>query len=415
MTVEVAIMNKSAVALAADSILTINTKGKEKTFNKTKIDELSGGRPVGIMHYGADQLMGVPWNMILEIYKQELGAKHFDRLQDYGDDFIEFLSSNRTLGNAFDRNKAVEDTILFHFFTLWKAIQDEAMKALDSEGEITKKSARRIIRETIEIYGLNLSLLDVVPAMKGMKTEELMKKFRTMVVGAKGTVFQEMPLSSQDMKKLKQIVSHGLTRELVYLESLGVVIAGYGDREIYPSIISFEVDGLVDDRLRYRRLTSNAISKRVEADIQAFAQKEVVEALIYDFDLDLLQETVGTFITTIYDFLFEHSDIIQQNEFLEAFQLDLLSALPALQDDFFTTLKKDLHEKYRQPVLDIVKGLPERELAKMASVLVQMTAFKAKFSSRMGIIGDEADVAVITKGGGFEWLKPEVGDLFGNK
>ena len=86
MTTEIAIMNKSAVALAADSAVTIaltGTQGREhKIFNSAnKLFALSKYCPVGIMVYGNASLMGIPWETIIKVYRRNLGDRKFDSLK----------------------------------------------------------------------------------------------------------------------------------------------------------------------------------------------------------------------------------------------------------------------------------------------------------------------------------------------
>ena len=58
MTAEVAVMNKGAVALAADSKVTIGGGGSEKTHETVnKIFTLSKVHPVGIMIFGSADVM----------------------------------------------------------------------------------------------------------------------------------------------------------------------------------------------------------------------------------------------------------------------------------------------------------------------------------------------------------------------
>ena len=60
MTAEIVIMNKSAVALAADSAVTVGCERGEKIYNTiNKLFMLSKYHPVGIMVYGSAGLIGV--------------------------------------------------------------------------------------------------------------------------------------------------------------------------------------------------------------------------------------------------------------------------------------------------------------------------------------------------------------------
>lgn len=61
MTAEVAILNKQAVALAADSAVTTYVGDGQKIFNTVnKLFTLSKYHPVGIMAYSSAEVMGVP-------------------------------------------------------------------------------------------------------------------------------------------------------------------------------------------------------------------------------------------------------------------------------------------------------------------------------------------------------------------
>lgn len=58
MTAEIAILNKSAVALAADSAISLGTSGK--IFPDNKLFALTKWHPVGVMIYNNAEYMGIP-------------------------------------------------------------------------------------------------------------------------------------------------------------------------------------------------------------------------------------------------------------------------------------------------------------------------------------------------------------------
>jgi hypothetical protein len=69
MTTEIAIMNKSAIALAADSAVTFSKPdGQPKIYNTVnKLFALSKYQPVGIMVFDSAELIGLPWEPIITI------------------------------------------------------------------------------------------------------------------------------------------------------------------------------------------------------------------------------------------------------------------------------------------------------------------------------------------------------------
>jgi hypothetical protein len=98
MTAEIAIMNKEAIALAADSAVTINTASGRKIYNTVnKLFTLSKYSPVGIMVYGRADLMGVPWESIIKVYRSEAGDVTFKTLKEYATHFIAFLNRSKRL------------------------------------------------------------------------------------------------------------------------------------------------------------------------------------------------------------------------------------------------------------------------------------------------------------------------------
>ena len=101
MTAVVGILNKHAVAIAADSAVTIGGPSGSKIFNKAnKIFTLSKKHPVGIMIYNAASFMATPWETIIKIYREQLNDRYFSTLKEYQQDFIEFLRSKSFYTNV---------------------------------------------------------------------------------------------------------------------------------------------------------------------------------------------------------------------------------------------------------------------------------------------------------------------------
>ncbi|WP_252177884.1 hypothetical protein [Endozoicomonas sp. 4G] len=100
MTTEVVVMNKSAIAMAADSAVTISGGDQiaPKIYNSVnKLFQLSKVAPVGVMIYGGAEIMGVPWETIIKTYRQKLGSVTFDSLEEYASHFLTHLESDANL------------------------------------------------------------------------------------------------------------------------------------------------------------------------------------------------------------------------------------------------------------------------------------------------------------------------------
>ena len=114
MTAIVGILNKQAVAMAADSAVTIGGSNGKKIFNKAnKVFALSKCHPVGIMIYNAASFMSTPWETIIKVYRKQLKDSSFDTLQEYQEDFIEFLRSKNFYTNPETQIQFLENFALF--------------------------------------------------------------------------------------------------------------------------------------------------------------------------------------------------------------------------------------------------------------------------------------------------------------
>lgn len=121
MTSEVVVMNRLAVALAADSAVT--AAGHAKVHNSAnKLFMLSKTHPVGIMVYNNAALMSMPWETLIKEYRSQLGDRSFDRLEDYGDDFVRFVEQQaKTFGRAVQKKYYVELVEIYFEKIAWAA------------------------------------------------------------------------------------------------------------------------------------------------------------------------------------------------------------------------------------------------------------------------------------------------------
>ena len=90
MSAGIFIMNKNAIAMAADSAVTI---GEHKAIHNSanKVFALSKVAPVGVITYANASFMGVPIEVILKEYKKDLGNTKLISLKNYVESFLGFI------------------------------------------------------------------------------------------------------------------------------------------------------------------------------------------------------------------------------------------------------------------------------------------------------------------------------------
>jgi hypothetical protein len=93
MTAEIAILNKTAVALATDSAVTISAGSTDQKIydSADKLFELSRRNPIGIMIYNGMQFMQAPLSTVICEYRNQ--CRSFDRVEEGANDFLQFLNT----------------------------------------------------------------------------------------------------------------------------------------------------------------------------------------------------------------------------------------------------------------------------------------------------------------------------------
>src|SRR5690606_11856334 len=89
MTSEVVLMNRQAVAMAADSAVTISGPQYLKTYQSVdKLFPLVDGQPVAVMIYNNAEIMSTPWETVISLYREAVRGKPLDTLEAYAEDFM---------------------------------------------------------------------------------------------------------------------------------------------------------------------------------------------------------------------------------------------------------------------------------------------------------------------------------------
>ena len=126
MTAIVGVLNKHAVAIAADSAVTLG--GGKKVMNvANKLFALSKHQPVAIAIYGNAEFIGTPWETIIKEYRKKLGDKSFPHLKGYVDNFIKFLRDK----NYYCTDQEADEDTASSIYLLLKNICDVSFRDTD--------------------------------------------------------------------------------------------------------------------------------------------------------------------------------------------------------------------------------------------------------------------------------------------
>lgn len=412
MTAEVAILNREAVAMAADSAATVSDGTGQKIFSSAhKIFALSKHHPVGIMIYGNALFMDIPWEVIIKVYRRNLGDNRFNTLNEYARNFIEFLKGDLKLFPPSQQEKYVASCVFPYFGSMRMEIEEKAEELLNEQGELSDEDVSEIIDvivgEALAAWKNGFSnILNKETHRKQIKTV-----YRELFAAARANVFEDLPISTRSATRLIEIASYlpvtfpeGIEKQ----DTAGIVISGFGEDEIFPSIVSYTVEGIANNVLKYKELVNESIGFEKTALIYPFAQREMVitfidgiSPLFQELYSDLLVQSILNYPEIIIDAVVPTLEEKKKEKMLEQIEKVGISNLElGLQ-----RIHEIQREKFVDPILKVVTFLAKNELAEMAESLVNLTCLRKKISMDDETVGGPVDVAVISKGDGLIWIR----------
>jgi hypothetical protein len=138
----------------------------------------------------------------------------------------------------------------------------------------------------------------------------------------------------------------------------------------------------------------------------AFAQGEVVDAFLQGVDPALQQALFGATGEVFNRALAAILDAVKRVD--PKLHKGLSKTVNPQLGPLLEGLRREWSEKCQEhvnPVLQIASTLPKDELAAMAEALVNLTKFRRRITTVPETVGGPIDVAVITKGDGFVWIR----------
>lgn len=410
MTAEIAIMNKEAIALAADSAVTMIGETGQKIFTSAnKLFTLSKYHPVGIMIYGSAILMGVPWETIIKVYRNNLGKKKFNTLKEYAHDFIEFLDNGNPLFPDSVQEEYLRSSTYAYFNFIKDAITKKVHRKIDEKGEITDEEIEQIVSQIIKEHYKNWEKTDNIPSIPKSFNKNIIDKYKGIIDKAIEEVFEKLPISKNHSNQLKKIAASLFSKFPEGIQKgdiSGVVIAGFGEKNTFPSLESFHLEGIANNKLKYKEHMSAKIDFETSASIIPFAQREMIATFMEGIDPSY-RDVEESYLSQIFN---EYAGIIVDHiRYTNEGKKKLKEKLVGIGEEILKDLRKKLEdfreERYIGPVTSVVSMLPKDELAAMAESLVNLTSFKRKVTMESETVGGPIDVVVISKGDGFVWIK----------
>ncbi|MBE7441248.1 MAG: hypothetical protein HS119_02215 [Flavobacteriales bacterium] len=400
MTAVAGILNKQGVAIAADSAVTVSGLQNRKVYNSAnKIFTLSKFHPVGIAIYNNAQFMGIPWEILIKEYRKFLGNKSFSKLSEYKDSFFEWLSDNNYF--IIENNN---DFLFSDLLSFLQVILNEALKKNNGNKENLEDELLKLLNTYVKSEIPKHSKIESLKNLNKKNTEALIKTFIPNIIN----ILYQNTLVSFKKEKIEPLLIEAYYAYIThdqFIQYTGLIFTGYGETELFPQLLPVNVSIVIDGKLRYNidQNKTATINNKQNACIRPFAQTDVIDTILQGVSPELNNLSAIVFGDFIKSFIEEiksihgmpqivqkHLNTLNTNEYVKKYQIQFNNIVS---------------QKYVNPLMGAVSQLSKEDLAEMAESLVYLTYLKRRFTMAEESVGGPVDIAVITKGDGFIWIK----------
>lgn len=407
MTAEVAVLNSHGVSLAADSAVTLGQDARKIYTSADKLFQLHQCDPVGVMIYGNANIGGLPWETVIKAFRAELKTDSYDTLSGYADRLIDFLRTNRDIFSKTREERHVAllcASVLMH-------VREQLKNKIDAEAAKSKAglSKQEVAALCDDVFTRRLALIRKQPLLDILgeaAADEIRQKYSSDISKAKKEIFGSVPMKRGSSQKLTSLAIEMLARHYFGPMQGGVVVAGFGKKQYLPELIAYEIEEFVLGKPRMVKVDGAAISDDNLGFIVPFAQQEMVHAFMEGANRELMSHIQSSAASLFTGSIEAILAFLRTRDASLADEIEKSVTDPqrqALQKLFADWGKK--RDGFWHPVLQIVAALPKDELAAMAEALVNLTKFRRRVTTMRETVGGPIDVAVITKGDGFVWVK----------
>jgi hypothetical protein len=347
MTAEVVVLNKLAVALAADSKVTVGRGGRQKTYDTVnKLFTLSKFHPIGVMVYGNSEFMGFPWETVIKSYRSDLNEKSFNSISEYADDFFRYLLEELGIKEADWKINVVSISA------------DCVVEVILRTGDI--KNILNVCSEEIK----KLEKLENILSSDDGKTPNILLQYKSEFKEAIRIFFDGENKDILDFKlarKLFRLMKLTIEKEIFSSYMSGIVFAGFGDDEKFPTIVDCSLDGIISGILKKKKVGSIDSDRRSEGYIKAFAQTDMVYRFMEGVDINYQSFVEGLFVQQLIEKLSAVADLRYRNNKtkrkIEKKRL-IKEAISGMQE-IKSEAKKYRWQQFSQPILNMLNAMPK--------------------------------------------------------
>ncbi len=401
-TSEVLILNKHAIVLGADSAVTTSgAESKQSRYSKSanKIFEIAQNGSVAATIYGNSHIDLVPWELAIKLFRRHLGKTTFSKVSEYSTALLEFLKANDTLFPQELRSSWVEQQFDSSLKLVVEGAKSSSPKLVNAELPVADRALLwatevKRIRELLTSKSMSASLTQP-------ELDALLKNLTPWVARAQSQIDAVPALSAVNATELAELghMARYFFPEMI-LGTTGVVIAGYGEDQIFPAYEHLNIYGHVGGELSFLRLNGFEVTHRESAMIQPLAQASMINMFTEGFSPSLEQ-----ILSKEGEKVFNSVFIELASRGIAVDQATQAAIVQKCHPEFMHGWKRENWTENFNPLLGVIQNLSVQEMAHLAESLLGLESLKERVTSASESVGGPIDVAAITKSEGLVWIK----------
>jgi len=426
MTSEVVLMNRQAVAMAADSAVTISGHEYIKTYQSVdKLFPLVDGQPVAVMIYNNAEIMSTPWETIISLYRDAMRGRSLDSIDAYAEDFMNFISGNPDLFPADHQDTEYFKIVAVVFSAIADDFEHQVQRFQETGGGRLREHLSSIfefvvgqLHEDYHRFPDDTPRPDLECFPKGTG-EQVRRRYSGEVdqliqslISAVRNEYGSISVSEQTISRLKDIAVFAATRDAFFEHYTGVVFAGFGARQKFPSMRSYLTSSVILGILKRKNDRIADMTANAGPVVQPFAQDRMIKTFLTGMDEYQRRFIYGESLKLSVNIA---SEVIGAAPNLTEAQRESLfrnyseNNMRLALSEFFKSVDGYQYAVHTRPIYRAIGSLPKRELGETAASLIKLNSFQQKVMHAIETVGGPIDVAVITRNGGLEMKRDKPG------
>ena len=335
------------------------------------------------------------------MYRDQLGDTTKPTIREYASDFFDFLEDYK---NKYLSQDTLNKVLCRDVYSFWREIILEQLPTDEDKG-FNNDDYSAIKERLSKIYNENAAAppVDRLNAI----TKEVFLSAVNVILEVIAKQFEAAGCDYSADKDLIETVLYLVFIGRVFSDPSysGLAFFGYGDDEIYPSIYRVRFYDCVISTLYWEDEAYAQVGEPPrDSYICPMAQQDEMSAYITGVNPYMedafFQTTDATFrllLESIAKLVGDENNPLANN--IRGIDID------GLMEDYKKSIEKVKQQKMISPLMKTVSTMGKEDLAELAENLIYQTSLKRHITPNLESVGGPVDVAVISKGDGFIWIK----------